>query len=175
MDAYLTIVGKREVRQYQQRAIPEAVLTQILEAGRASGSSRNRQPWRFIVITDRTRLRDVSTSMARPANLSDAAAAIVVAVANARAAFDAGRTAQNMMLAAWTLGIGTCPNTPMDEAALKATLGLPPEMVVPTVLSMGYPGPGERRPLRRADPGGVLKRINRLPLAEVVHRETYRA
>ncbi len=175
MDAYLTIVGKREVRQYQQRAIPEAVLTQILEAGRASGSSRNRQPWRFIIITDRVRLRDVSTSMARPANISGAAAAIVVAVANARAAFDAGRTAQNMMLAAWTLGIGTCPNTPMDEASLKTALGLPQEMVVPTVLSMGYPAPGERRPLRKADPAGVLKRINRLPLAEVVHREAYRA
>jgi len=40
---------------------------------------------------------------------------------------------------------------------------------------MGYPAPGERRPLRKADPAGVLKRINRLPLAEVVHRETYRA
>jgi len=175
MDAYLAIIGKREVRQYQERPIPESTLTQILEAGRASGSSRNRQPWRFIVITDRRRLRDVSTSMARPANLSGAAAAIVVAVANARAAFDAGRTAQNMMLAAWTLGIGTCPNTPMDEAALKTALGVPAEMVVPTVLSMGYPAPGERRPLRKADPAGVLKRINRLPLTEILHREAYRA
>ena len=175
MDAYLTIVGKREVRQYEDRPIPEGILTQILEAGRASGSSRNRQPWRFVVIIDRARLREVSTFMARPANVASAAAAIVVAVANARAAFDAGRTAQNMMLAAWTLGIGTCPNTPMDEAALKAALGLPQEMVVPTVLSMGYPAPGERRPLRKADPAGVLRRINRLPLAEVVHRETYRA
>jgi len=175
MDAYLTIVGKREVRQYEDRPIPEGILTQILEAGRASGSSRNRQPWRFVVIIDRARRREVSTFMARPANVASAAAAIVVAVANARAAFDAGRTAQNMMLAAWTLGIGTCPNTPMDEAALKAALGLPQEMVVPTVLSMGYPAPGERRPLRKADPAGVLRRINRLPLAEVVHRETYRA
>ncbi len=174
MDAYLTIIGKREVRRYQDRPIPEAVLAQILEAGRASGSSRNRQPWRFIVITDRTRLRDVSTFMARPVNVSDAAAAIVIALANARAAFDGGRTAQNMMLAAWTLGVGTCPNTPMDEAALKAALGLPEEMAVPTVLSLGYPAAGERRPLRRADPAGVLKRINRLPLADLVRRETSR-
>jgi nitroreductase len=175
MDAYLAIVGKREVRRYQDRPVPEAVLTQILEAGRASGSSRNRQPWRFVVVTDRTRLREVSVFMARPANVSDCAAAAVVAVASARAAFDGGRTAQNMMLAAWTLGIGTCPNTPMDEAGLKAALGLPQEMAVPTVLSMGYPAPGERRPRRRADPTGVLQRINRLPLAELVHRERYRA
>lgn len=174
MDAYLTIIGKREVRCYQDRPIPEAVLTQILEAGRASGSSRNRQPWRFVVVADPSRLREVSAFMSRPANVSECAAAIVVAVANARAAFDGGRTAQNMMLAAWTLGVGTCPNTPMDETALKAALGLPEEMAVPTVLSLGYPAAGERRPLRKADPAGVLKRINRLSLAELVHREKYR-
>lgn len=174
MDAYLTIIGKREVRRYQDRPIPDAVLTQVLEAGRASGSSRNRQPWRFVVLTDRARLRDLSAFMSRPANVSGCVAAIVVVVANARAAFDGGRTAQNMMLAAWRLGVGTCPNTPIDEAALKTALGLPEEMAVPTVLSLGYPAPGERRPLRRADPAGVLKRINRLALAELVHREKYR-
>jgi nitroreductase len=175
MDAYLAIIGKREVRRYQDRPIPDAVMTQILEAGRASGSSRNRQPWRFVVITDRARLREVSARMARPANVSDCAAAIIVAVATARSAFDGGRTAQNMMLAAWTLGIGTCPNTPMDEAGLKAALGLPEDMAIPTVLSLGYPAPGERRPRRRADPAGVLQRINRLPLGDLVYRERYRA
>ncbi|MGH8245413.1 MAG: nitroreductase family protein, partial [Gammaproteobacteria bacterium] len=71
--------------------------------------------------------------VSRPANVAEAPAAIVVAISSPRAAFDAGRTAQNMMLAAWTLGIGTCPNTPADEAALKTTLGLPAEMAVPTV------------------------------------------
>lgn len=175
MDAYLAIVGKREVRRYQDRPVPEAVLTQILEAGRASGSSRNRQPWRFVVLTDRARLQEASRFMARPANVSDCAAAIVVAVTDTRAAFDAGRAAQNMMLAAWTLGVGTCPNTPMDAAGLRTALGLPPEMVVPTVLSLGYPAPGERRPRHRADPAGVLRRINRLPLAALVHRDRYRA
>ncbi len=173
MDAYLAVVGKREVRHYESRPIPEDVLTRILEAGRTSGSSRNRQPWRYIVVTDPGRLREISISVSRPSNLVECAAAIVVALTNPRAAFDAGRTAQNMMLAAWDLGIGSCPNTPMEEAGLKKVLGLSEEMAVPTVLSLGYPAHGEPRPRQKADPAEVLARITRLPLQDLVHRETY--
>jgi nitroreductase len=173
VDAYLAIVGKREVRNYLDRPIPEEVMTQLLEAGRASGSSRNRQPWKFVVIADRAQLRQLSAFVSRPSNLTGCAAAIVVALTNARSAFDGGRTAQNMMLAAWTLGIGTCPNTAMDETGVKKLLRLPEEVAVPTILSLGYPAPGERRPRPKADPARVLARINRFPLADLVHRETY--
>lgn len=173
MEAYLAIVSKREVRRYLPRPIPEEALEQIVQAGRASGSSRNRQPWRFIVVTDRTILRDLRTFVFRPANLEGCAAAIVVVLTNPRAQFDAGRTAQNMMLAAWTLGIGSCPNTPSEEAAMQARLNIPAEMSIPTVLSLGYPAPGEPRPRADADPATKLGRINRLPLQELVFGETY--
>jgi hypothetical protein len=46
-------------------------------------------------------------------------------------------------------------------------------MAVPTVLSLGYPAPGEPRPRRKADPVKVLTRINRLPLTDIVRRENY--
>jgi nitroreductase/type II secretory pathway pseudopilin PulG len=174
VDADLAVVGKREVRRYQERPIPEEVLTRILEAGRAAGSSRNRQPWRFVVVTDRARLREIAALVSRPTNVERCAAAIVVAMLNPRAAFDAGRAAQNLMIAAWTLGVGTCPNTPADEAALKRLLGLPDDAIVPTVLSAGYPAPGEPRPRPKADAAGVLGRINRLPLADLVSREVFR-
>jgi len=174
MDAYTAIVGKREVRRYEDRSIPEEVLTRVLEAGRASGSSRNRQPWRFVVVTDRARLRELGAFVSRPQNVADCAAAIVVVLTNPRAAFDGGRTAQNMMLAAWNLGVGSCPNTPTDEAGLRKTLGLADDTSIPTVLSLGYPAPGERRPRQKADPTRVLARINRLSLSELVHRETYK-
>jgi len=174
VDAYLALVGKREVRRYEPRPIPDEVMARILEAGRATGSSRNRQPWRFIVVTDRARLRAVGALSARPANVELAPAAVIVAMLNPRAAFDAGRAAQNMMVAAWALDVGTCPNTPTDEAALKQLLGLPDDAIVPTILSLGYPAPDEPRPRPTADPAKVLARINRLPLAEVVHREAFR-
>jgi nitroreductase len=173
LDAYLAVVGKREVRRYLDRPIPESVMMQILEAGRATGSSRNGQPWRFVVVTDRDRLRALGTCVSRPTNLTGCAAAIVVVLDNPRSAFDAGRTAQNMMLAAWALGVGSCPNSPTDETAVKRLLGIPAEMTVPTILSLGYPAPGERRPRPKADPARVLARINRLPIGELVRREQW--
>lgn len=174
MDAYLAVVSKREVRRYLPRPIPQDVMIEILEAGRASGSSRNRQPWRFVVITDKARLQQVAR-VSIPANVTGAAAAVAVILLNPRAQFDAGRTAQNMMLAAWALGVGSCPNTPTDEDAIKSALGLPADSSIPTIISLGYPAPGERRPRERADPKGVLARVNRLPLSEVVHRERFQS
>ncbi|MDR7419337.1 MAG: nitroreductase family protein [Armatimonadota bacterium] len=173
MDAYLAVVSKREVRHYAPQPIPNAVLTQILEAGRASGSSRNRQPWRFIVITDRERLAALSAHVYRPGNLTGCAAAIAVVVSGEESLFDAGRCAQNLMLAAWTLGVGTCPNTPRDLAAVRAILGVPDGMAIPTILTLGYPAPGEPRPRPKADPTRVLARVNRRPLPELLHRERY--
>ncbi len=175
MDAYLAVVSKREVRNYEPRPIPEPLLTRVLEAGRASGSSRNRQPWRFIVVTDQGRLRELSQGIARPANVANCRAAILIALTNPRATFDAGRAAQNMMIAAWSDGVGSCPNTPTDERAVKRLLGIPDEMAVATIISLGYPAPGEPRPRPRADPARVLERIDRLPLAELVYRETFSA
>jgi nitroreductase len=168
MDAYLAIVSKREVRTYLATPVPEPVLTQILEAGRASGSSRNRQPWKFVVVTDRACLAALSAFVSRPTNLTGCAAAIVVSIGHPNSAFDAGRAAQNMMLAAWTLGVGTCPNTPTDESGVRRLLGLPEEAAIPTIISLGYPAPGERRPRANADPARVLQRINRRPLSDLV-------
>jgi nitroreductase len=173
MDAYLTVVGKREVRHYAAQPVPDAVLTQILEAGRASGSSRNRQPWRFVVVKDRQRLAALSPHVYRPGNLTGCAAAIAVVVAGEESLFDGGRCAQNLMLAAWALGVGTCPNTPRDLPAVRAILGVPDGMTIPTILSLGFPAPGERRPRAKADPAQVLARINRRPLTELVSFERY--
>ncbi len=173
MDAYLAVVSKREVRNYEPRAIPEQLLLRVLEAGRASGSSRNRQPWRFILVTDQARLRELSKIVAMPANLARCRAAIVIALTNPKAIFDAGRAAQNIMIAAWNDGLGSCPNTPADERAVKKVLDVPDEMAVATIISLGYPAPGEPRPRAGEDPARVLSRIKRLPLAELAHRETY--
>ena len=56
MDGYLAVVAKREVRRYTNRSLDDDVLTKILQAGRASGSAKNSQPWRFIVLRDRAAL-----------------------------------------------------------------------------------------------------------------------
>ena len=174
MDAYLAVVSKREVRAYEDRAIPDDVLERILEAGRATGSSKNTQPWRFIVITGRERLRELAKSVSRPANLERCPVAIAIAM-TAGGPFDAGRAAQNMMVAAWDVGVGTCPNTPRDADSIHRALGVPDGVKVVTILTLGYPAEGEPRPPRKASSKGVLRRIKRAPLDQLVDRETFRS
>ncbi|MGH2449868.1 MAG: nitroreductase family protein [Candidatus Limnocylindria bacterium] len=175
MDAYLAVVSKREVRRYEDRPVREDVLRKILEAGRATGSSKNSQPWRFIVCTGRPRLRELAPLVSAPRNIEGCAAAIAVAILVGRGGLDGGRVAQNMMIAAWSLGVGTCPNSPRDQAAMRQALGLPDDAVVPTIVSLGYPGKGEPRPPKGTAPEEVLARVKRLPFEELVHRERYRS
>src|SRR3954454_10382427 len=98
MDAFLAVVSKREVRDYDGRPLPEDAERRILEAGRLAGSSRNRQARRFVV------LRDPAAAAAHvysPENLRGAALAVAIVTAGrGPSGMDAGRAAQNMMLAA---------------------------------------------------------------------------
>lgn len=148
------------------------MLERILQAGRRSGSSRNSQPWHFVVIQDRQRLAALSRCGRFAQHLAGAAAAIVVAMNDARHAFDAGRCAQNMMLAAWSMGVGSCPATLHDAARARSVLGVPDRMAVAMALSFGYPHPGGRGPLERA----VLRILagrGRKPLASMVSWEQF--
>jgi nitroreductase len=176
MDAYLAVVSKREVREYADRPVPDDVLTKILQAGRASGSSKNAQPWRFVVLRDRERRHGLASAIMAPRNLERCAVAIAVVLLNDRQRFDAGRVAQNMMVAAWALGVGSCPNSvrPDDQDRLREALGIPQEAAVATILTLGYPARGSSpRPRPKADPDEVLERVDRLPLDEIVYRERF--
>src|SRR5438309_9168731 len=165
MDAYLAAVAKREVREYTDRPLPEDVLTKILQAGRATGSAKNSQPWRFIILKDRQHRHDLADAMMAPRNLDRCAVAVAVVLLNERLRFDAGRLAQNMMVAAWALGVGSCPNSVhpdhVDDA--RTLLAVPAGAAVASVLTLGYPAPGQPRPRPKADPARVLARIKRLP------------
>src|SRR6267143_6418720 len=173
VDAYLAAVAKREVREYLDRPVPEDVLTKILQAGRATGSAKNSQPWRFIVLLDREHRHDLARAMMAPRNLDRCAVAIAVVLLNERLRFDAGRVAQNMMVAAWALGVGSCPNSvrPDEHDRLRQDLGAPPDAAIATIITLGYPATGQPRPRNKADPEKLLTKLNRLPLEDLVHHE----
>jgi nitroreductase len=166
VDAYLAIVSKREVRAYADRPLPDDALRRLLEAGRVAGSSRNRQARRFVVLRHSALERAAHTVYA-PDNLLGAALAVAILVrGKGPTGFDAGRAAQNMMLAAWSDGIGSCPNGVADAAALAGLLGHGEDEQVATVLSFGYPArpvdPGSRTPEQ------WIERADRLAFDEVV-------
>jgi len=161
VDAYLAVVAKREVREYTDRPVPEDILVRILQAGRATGSSKNRQPWRFVVLRDKVRHRELAGLMTGRGNLERCVVAVAIVLLNDSFRYDAGRAAQNMMVAAWALGVGSCPNS------------VHPDHSVASVITFGYPAPGQPQPRAKADPDRVLARIKRLPLEELVSEERF--
>ncbi|MDR5695703.1 MAG: nitroreductase [Armatimonadota bacterium] len=174
MEAYRCILTKREVRTFLPQEVPQETILQILEAGRWSGSSRNRQPWHFVVVRDRQRLRQLAQFGRFARHVADAAFAVAVVVEAERDAFDAGRCAQNMMLAAWALGIGSCPTVMHSEAQAKEFLGIPPSRKLAIVLAFGYPAK-KRKSLAERAVSRVLLGKGRKPLAEIVSWERFGA
>ena len=155
MDAFKAIASKRDERRYADRSIPEEAIERILDAGRLAGSSRNRQDWEFVVVSDREAL---AQTVYAPDNVRTAALAIAIVCPRA---FDVGRAAQNMMLAAWGDGIASCPNGVADAAAAAELIGGEPAIV----LSFGYPARPRDPESRPAEEWS--RRANRKPLDEV--------
>jgi nitroreductase len=174
MEAYETILGKRDTRAYAAKPISNDVLRRIIQAGRMAGSAKNPQPVRLVVVRERAIKDGLAACGDYTPHLPSAAAAIVIVLAPEagkapaefamfRGPFDAGRCAQNMMLAAWDLGITSCPVTMHRGEDAAAVLGLPPGHAVANVIAPGYPADSARH----AEPRP------RLPTEEYVHWERW--
>lgn len=174
MDAYRCIVTKRELRSFTDRPIPDDVLRKVLNAGRMSGSSRNRQPWHFIVVRDRDRLRRLSTCGRFAQHIATAVVAVAIVIDEPGQAFDAGRCAQNMMLAAWHFGIASCPASMHRADEAKGLLEVPADKVISIVISLGQPHPNGRRPIERTTLR-ILTSRGRRPLAALLFWERFGA
>jgi nitroreductase len=164
MDAYRAIVDKRDQRHFLDRPIPADALCRILQAGRMTGSSKNSEPNRFVVVRDRAGIEALA-GLSAFARWMGHAAAVVVLVQTHEHQFDAGRCAQNMMLAAWRDAIGSCP-AHLPEARVAELLGIADGLFINRVIGFGYVDPA-----RSAPPASVARR--RRPLEELVHWERW--
>lgn len=174
MDINTAIKTLRSVRQYRDAPVDDAVIGQIIEAGRWAGSAKNTQPWRYIIIKRRDTLAKLAAYGTYASHLRDAAFGIVVVTSSGtRADFDAGRTIQNMLLAAWADGVGSCVVSLSQEAAVKQVLSIPDHYKVQQAIAFGFPEQGvvpsiEGQPLK-----DVLAQLGREPISELVHQETW--
>jgi nitroreductase len=151
------------VRKYQDKPVDDEAVTRIVEAGRLTGSSRNRQPWDFIVVRDRSTLKQLGALAPTGGYIADAAFAIAVVVPDAPVGFmDGARAAQDMMLVAWGEGIGSNWVGNMNKIEARELLGLPEDKLLLTVIPFGYP----------AEKIGAGKKKRKL-LSEVAHAEKY--
>jgi nitroreductase len=134
---------KRAVRQFTPEPLPEETILAILNAGRRAQSSKNTQPWRFIAITDKAILKQLSECGDWAGHLAGAAlgVAIVHPDPNERfqILFDIGQAAAYMQLAAWELGIGSCIASIYQPEKARQVLGFPKELTIRFALSFGYP------------------------------------
>ena len=160
MDAWLAIASKRDIRDYADTPILSEVERRILDAGRVSGSSRNTQKWEFVVVEQAQ--QELAQAVYAPQNVSTAK--LVVALVGDAAGFDVGRASQNMMLAAWNEGVGSCPNGIADPDAAARICGGEVKMI----LSFGYLAKPRDIDARTADEWSA--RAKRAPLDEIVRR-----
>src|ERR671936_2390400 len=123
MDAYRAVVDKRDQRVYLPKPLPDEAVRRILQAARMTGSSKNREPNRLIVVTEREGVRALAALSEWGRWLAHAAVVVVIAQVEPHE-FDAGRCAQNMMIAAWADGIGSGP-APLPRARDAALPGIP--------------------------------------------------
>ncbi|MEM1937667.1 MAG: nitroreductase family protein [Candidatus Caldarchaeum sp.] len=158
------IMSKRETRLYADKPVPDEVVSKVLEAGRLAGSAKNRQPWHFILLRNRENLEGLSRFGDFASHLARAAFAVIILVPDAykQDRFDAGRAAQNMMLAAHALGVGSCPITLHNEEGAKKFLNVPPELNIVVCIAFGYSVEGRRR-----------GKVARKRLEEILHLEKY--
>jgi nitroreductase len=166
METWRAIDTVRVVREFADRPLDNAHLDRILHAARRTASSKNQQRWAFIVCTDRAHLRRLAKVGPYARHLSGAAAAVALLCPTRDDRWDLGRAAQNMVLAAWDLGIGSVPATVYDHDVARKELGYPDDWDCPYLLSFGYPA--DATVLTRPNRSGGRKSLD-----EVVHRERW--
>lgn len=162
----------RQARQYKPDAVPDDVLKTLLEIARWTGSSRNTQPWHFVVVTDKNQLHQISEI--RPpigwvANVPVAIAIVLDGDNPHSEFFDEGRVTERLMIAASLLGLGGATawyGDPDQQARGKEILGIPAEKIARSVVTIGYP-----TSLKDPRPSGPA--TGRKPLSETVSYGRY--
>jgi nitroreductase len=167
MQTWEAITSRRNVRSFADTPVSPDDLRQILEAGRRSPSSRNSQPWDFVVVRERGKL--VQLAEVGPGAGPVASAAVAVALVTAdeparRVQFDLGQATMCMMLAAADLGIGSGHVGVADRDLAAQVLALPPGRSCGFLIACGYPAGRPLAPIRRPD---------RRPFDQVVHWDTW--
>jgi nitroreductase len=168
LDTYLAVASKRDWRSYAEQPVPEDVKGRILDAGRLSGSSQNKQPWAFVVIESGEAKARAAEHVYASENILGSAFAVAIATEGGKYPFDVGRAMQNMMLVAWNEGVVSCPNGTPDPAAASEALGLEEGWLPVNIPSFGYPK-------RRLEPESKTAEewsaeANRKPLGDLVKK-----
>jgi nitroreductase len=160
-----TITTHFAAREFKPDKIPDKVLAEIVEAGRLSQSGLNRQPWHFVLVRDPDRLKQIADLAQTDRYVANAAAAIIVLVnsKNPLRVIDGTRAAQDMILAAWEEGVGSCWVGNFEEEKIKQMIEAPAELSILSLIALGYPSEHTKG----------LRKKSRKSLLEIASEETF--
>ena len=162
---YETVRTVMAVREYDGKAVPDDALRRVVEAAHQTASGSNLQPWHFILVRDRERLRKLGSLVRTGGYTAGAAAAVIVAYEKSikLGVSDCSRAIQDMILVAWADGVGSNWTGAGGLEGVRVEFGLPDTFDVLAVVPLGYPN-------RR-----ILGRKKRKPFYEVVSAERFGA
>ncbi len=166
MDVYEAIVTKRDTREFTPDPVSDENLQKLLQAGRMAGSAKNQQLNRIVVVTDAGDRQQLAECGKFADWLPSVPVVLVIVVPqDGGKAFDIGRMAQNIMLAANGLGLASCPVTFHHEHRIRELLGFPADHEAPMGVGIGHPAP----------PKETRKSAPRIPLDELVDQGRWKA
>lgn len=162
------IKTRRSVRRFDGTRIPGECMQQILEAGRWAPSGANSQPWRFIVVTEKEKLKSIAErcyyKVFKSRHVGEASAVAVICAdpftGSQTYTIDVAIAGTNMTLMATSLGIGSCWIGAFEEQNLKNMLNIPDKLKIIALIAFGYEV-------------GKASVTPRLPLSSIVRYETY--
>jgi len=162
MEIMEAITKRRSIRRFKSREVEQWKLDMALDAARWAPSSKNSQPWEFIIIKDRNTLEKIAAESTYGKHIAQAPLAVAFVTDPSKSNWhevDGALATQNFTLAAWALGLGTCWTGTMNREKVKEILDIPVEKNLVTVLPLGYP----------AEEG----RAHRDELSSLIHLERY--
>jgi nitroreductase len=173
MDVFDAIRNRRSIRSYDEETVTEDQIETLIEAASYAPSAGNIQPWEFVVVRDPQIKTRLSVAALHQAFIEEASVVIVVCAnevrsrqgygsrgANLYCIQDTAAATENLLLAAYALGLGTCWIGAFREDAARRALSVPSHLRPVAIIPVGIPSesPSPRR---------------RRPLAEIIHRETF--
>lgn len=148
MEVLEAILTRKSIRKYLDKKIPKDIIRKILEAGIRAPSGGNRQPWRFIVVTDKDKIRKFDPEFHQP--WVENAPAVIVACVNPHDTWerygeddhcyvlDTAAAIQNILLAIHGLGLGGVWIISCGKREIRKLLDIPPHWQIVSIVPFGY-------------------------------------
>jgi nitroreductase len=165
MNCLEKVLNRRSVRRFKNEPVSEQVMNNILEAGRLAPSATNQQPWHFVVARDYNEKEACSFGGFNRFTIDAAFVVVGVyrqseAVIERLSLMDVTIALQNMVIAAWVQGVGSCWMGAFDEGILRATLNLPADARIVGGIAFGIPDESPNQPTKKM-------------LSEIVHYDRW--